>query len=113
MGFLSKLFGGGRASPQKEHEMVSLVILLNEPTNFPIESVRAMLDATFPCKFLPVNDESFVVEGSNPFQFMIKSVIPSNSGVFTAHFVPSPYADFSTVSLNVRDELFLNRIKAH
>ena len=83
--------------------MVSLVILLRESVHLDMLSSREKLKSVFPGAFYPENDDSFVIEGSNPLQLFVKSVIPANSGIFLVNFVPASYTEFSGFLSHIAD----------
>jgi hypothetical protein len=95
-----------------EYNMVSLITLLREPMTFELAYVRRALDSIFPGTFLPQNDDSFVIEGSNPLQLMVKSIVPSNSGIFFVNYVPGPYTEFPP-SLRILPILGSRRVSEH
>lgn len=104
MGLFSRLFGGKRSVPaEKSGVMVSLVILLRRPVQWERAAIQEQLDAVFPGQFLPQNENSFVIDGPDPTQFMVKSLVASHSGLFFIICRPEAYVNVSNFAPNDRD----------
>ena len=95
MDFLKRMFGGGDAPPEAEHEMISWVVLSNTMVDPTVDAVRATLDALYPGEFLPANERNWAVAGVFDGQFMIQSNVTGAAGMFMLQDIPGPYTMFS------------------
>jgi hypothetical protein len=101
---LRRLLGRSNArSRSLSSPMVSLVALLRRPAPLEVDSVRQVLDDLFPGRFLPRNDDCFVVEGPAPNQVAIKSLVPAHTGFFLAISAPVPYTNASPFAASLAD----------
>jgi hypothetical protein len=115
MGLLSRLFSSKKdqSDAQPEHNIVSLVTLLRESVTLELESMRFVLDSVFPGAFVPQNDDSFVIQGSIPLQLMVKSIVPSHSGIFFVNYVPGLYTEFSSFAAHITDPFLKSWVGEH
>jgi hypothetical protein len=114
MGLFSRLFGGKRSAPAEASPvMVSLVALLRQAVRLDRAALEQKLDAVFPGQFVPQNENSFVVDGPDPTQFMAKSLVASHSGLFFVICRPEAYVDVSSFALNDRDPRLQDLLRQH
>jgi hypothetical protein len=100
-------------APSQHHQMISLVVLSNSYVAPKTDSLANKLDELYPGKFLPLNQQAnFVAAGPTPGQFLIKSTIPGQAGIFVLISVPGPYTDFSDFAHFIADPLLRRKAEA-
>jgi hypothetical protein len=98
-------------SPRRE--MISLVVLSNSCVDLDVRSLSKALDEIYPGKFVPLEQQAnFVVSGSNPGQFLVKSTIPGAKGMFMVLSVPAPYTEFSDFARFITDASLRRKAEA-
>src|SRR5262249_51766072 len=114
MRLFSRLFGKGQAAQAAASPtMISLVILLREALLLNRATVEMALDNVFPGKFVPRNEDSFVVDGPSPTQLMVKSLVPSHSGLFLIIFPAERYFGPTGLDSSAWDPKTLELVRKH